>query len=863
MIKSTLAIKIQIIVGLISSVALFILLGSHSVGAISKQYFDNNDVSGSANIAGVVGKTPYVTEASLYVKAYFTSKTGNSITIEDYAFCPANTKYDDNGNSGSNGTNITKYTVAVPGKADNVKYGKKNTNCKQNLTIGVSFPAASQPNPYTGYYEATIDVDHITGGNVQNMFRISTNGVAVTHANKGTVKGSEVTVEQVDSSPTNINYAIRFGADCEVTAKKRAVISLFDLDNNGGSGAQLKGKVTVSLLANGSTRKIKVSDSASTSVSLSGSVNSAQPNGDGKRIYLHFNAYPGEKYVLRMNNVYHNNTIQYNTPFDGIFYQRDCQRWNVTPQTFVKLCSKTSWGVAGRTIKVPRGAGICFRQEAKNVSGGGAANTTGQRQRNWDASRVVANPGIFSVTGANLSINNLSINQTYATNSPSVTIPGSATTAPDGTKYCTRFRVNPGSRNGATGNGGAKVSTPACAEVQAAAASFDLTPSTSLDSVNYSYYPNINVTGTITPSGTPSGNHPWEIYAVRYTGAPSTYSLAGDSADSVCDKIPADDRVSGCESPIYSAVYPATSTNTVPYTSGGPDDAGTNICFFTRVQNADENMDGSWRYSDMSCAIAGVKPKVQVWGGDVKATGEIQTSLVDIQNRRFGSWGEYGVFSLGPNFAMGSGAGLNNSPDGRGQEFWSGLTFANRGLYGSYGGDLSTSDVNTAGVTAVGDLSLGDMSEILAPGQTRRTIVVNGTLTITSDLEYSNSASSIAKIPRVVLVADNIVIDESVTRIDPWLVSRSGSISTCAEKGFTSLSTPGLLDSDQCGKQLVFNGPVIAPRVFLYRTHDTVNGEPAEIFNLRASNILSSYTGSGTEDPVAITTSINEVSPRF
>lgn len=166
-------------------------------------------------------------------------------------------------------------------------------------------------------------------------------------------------------------------------------------------------------------------------------------------------------------------------------------------------------------------------------------------------------------------------------------------------------------------------------------------------------------------------------------------------------------------------------------------------------------------------------------------------------------------------------------------------------------------------MTAVGDLALGDISEILVPGQTRRTIVVNGTLTITSDLEYANLASSIARIPRVVLVADNIVIDESVTRIDPWLVSRSGSISTCSEKGFTSFASPGLLDSGQCGNQLVFNGPVIAPRVFLYRTHDTVNGEPAEIFNLRASNILSSYTGSGTEDPVAITTSINEVSPRF
>lgn len=916
------------------------LLATSSAYALSRQYYDNSDLNGqngSTEIAGVVGRTIYVTDASLFAKAYFNTRAGGVITISDYAFCPANTRYDDNGNSGANGENITEYTIRTQGNAPITRYGKKNTDCRNDLTFNVSFPVGSSPDADSGYYEAVIDVAHSNGSNVQNMFRMSTDGVAISHAHSPGSKGSEVTVEQVNASPANITYTLPFGADCSVTTKnKPSKITLFDLDNNGGSGAQLNGKVTVELRVNGSgVRKI------TTNSNMTGLQSSMQPNGDNRTLNIWFHANPGEKYQLLLKNAYHNNTIQYNLPFDGIFFQRDCQKWEVEANAFIKKSNQSSWR---RVINVRPGNTVNFKEVAENVSAS-QANTNGLVEKNWRVKDIPntqleprwpgsERPQAALPDGYNevrtINIDNLNPGEKQDNYVPSsFTIPENVPytgieyytetetrtrtevdpdtgeeveveyqvsvqrsrevtkywNPPEGTQYCVRYTIDPAKKNGANGRFG-RSQSEVCAIVGNSPDDFNLTPTVFINPRVYSYYPNINVTGQIaaTPSNSSvSGSHAWEMYAVRYGSRPESLIMKTDTGPNVnpCRRIPAGDVRGDCE--LFSSnTLPPSYTNTVAYRNGGPDELGSALCFFIRVQSPDESMDGRWRLSDMDCAISGVSPRIQVWGGDAKVAGDIETVTKTIEGKQIGSWGEYGVFSNGTNYNMGSGAGLRDAPTSRSVQDWNAMTFANNSssTYGRFAGNLALPTINNEGTRVTGDITINDVDNIIdidgrdsIVGNDIRGIVnITGTLRITNDLRYPAVAATIRNIPRVILIANDIVIESDVTEIDPWIVSRN-TISTCGDDletpeldgvpGIQPFNSLGLLSSAKCSTQLKFNGPVIAPKIYMYRTFDRADGSAAEVFNLRASNFLSSFVGTGIDEPIASTDSIQETAPRF
>jgi hypothetical protein len=398
---------------------------------------------------------------------------------------------------------------------------------------------------------------------------------------------------------------------------------------------------------------------------------------------------------------------------------------------------------------------------------------------------------------------------------------------------------------------------------------YDLNPSLQLTgSLLYNYYPNLTVKGAIAKhgAGVVPESHPWEVYAVRYSTKPATTDLTNsDVPGGACAQTPTANRVGGC-SLVISDTYPAKDTDTQPYSSGGPDQPGTRLCFFTRVNNpTDSNTDNSdWRYSNMSCAIAGIKPKVQVRGNDVKIGSAIDTSLSDVQSKTYGSFGEYGVFSNGLNSKMASGSGLLGG-DNATQSSWVNLTFANVPTYGSFGG-VAPLSYNPGAGTA---LPLNTLATTTYHTGDKKVLQYSGTLYINGNQTYDNTYSNITQIPNIKIVADNIIIAPGVTRIDPWIVARSaagtyGNISTCSTIAlFKPMGTANLLDSTKCGNQLVFNGPVIANKLYAYRTHDSATGDPAEIFNLNASNWLSAFTGSAASRPVARTDIVTELPPRF
>ncbi len=358
------------------------------------------------------------------------------------------------------------------------------------------------------------------------------------------------------------------------------------------------------------------------------------------------------------------------------------------------------------------------------------------------------------------------------------------------------------------------------------------------------------------------------------------------SADATC-------RNAGKGSGVFNLGSP--SQNLKPSVSAwdiGDVPVGTRICFALSIQPR-SNSDTQWGHSKPLCTVVGKKPKVQIWGGDLNVRGKIETSTsvkdVSGSQQTFGSWVEYGVFSVGSNSRFASGSGLNGQTDNS-QLAWSKLTFANKDNTGADSFGQYTTGPGFPGVPNVasffnafsnkqpaggGDISgLGYVNGTPVVVRTGGNMTITnsnippthsviiystGTVTIDGDINYANGPfSNIRDIPQVVIIAQNILIKDTVAHIDAWLVSND-TIDTC-------YNLAGNPTSNKCNILLEVNGPVITKRLFLRRTagSDTgpQSGEPAERFNLRPDAFLwASLQARGSNK--AQTVYSTELPPRF
>lgn len=329
--------------------------------------------------------------------------------------------------------------------------------------------------------------------------------------------------------------------------------------------------------------------------------------------------------------------------------------------------------------------------------------------------------------------------------------------------------------------------------------------------------------------------------------------------------------------------------------------AGSRICFALSVTGYDaghQPNSGWWRHGVPTCIVVGKKPKVQVWGGDVAARGSINVSQTQKTNGVFGSWVEYGAFSVGANSRFASGAGLNPTPapqTSNAASDWSKLTFANTPPpeYGHYSGSASDfralpniaqyfsamaakgtffkdkpgAPENTfATGSAVQVMTAGDLtlSSDKIPKGRSAVIVASGTVTITGDITYDDTQplSSPRDLPQLVIIANKININQNVANVDAWLVTsdtKAGVIDTCGD-----VNAP--LSDKVCDTKLTIHGPVVAGELHLKRTGGSGtgadSGEPAELINLRPDAFLWAQlvaSGAGKAETVNTT----ELPPRF
>lgn len=161
------------------------------------------------------------------------------------------------------------------------------------------------------------------------------------------------------------------------------------------------------------------------------------------------------------------------------------------------------------------------------------------------------------------------------------------------------------------------------------------------------------------------------------------------------------------------------------------------------------------------------------------------------------------------------------------------------------------------------------------------------------DYGLNRKTNSAAKLPQVLIFADNISIAENVTRVDAWLIAQDGEINTCAEHTPNSVVAKDARQrfaDGNCDKTLMINGPIYAYDLVLPRTAGATHGyspsnpsdvlyrqfgavgntndanlgseTPAEIFNLRADVYLWAYNQAQRYSE-AVVTYKRELAPRY
>jgi len=341
---------------------------------------------------------------------------------------------------------------------------------------------------------------------------------------------------------------------------------------------------------------------------------------------------------------------------------------------------------------------------------------------------------------------------------------------------------------------------------------------------------------------------------------------------------------------------------------------GSRVCYALSVRPyTNTNALNQWYHSAPSCVVVSKKPKVQVLGSDLivgrgtattpAAVSNVSTSTSASGNSglRYGSWSEYAIIPSGTVTGMASGAMYVGGTAAGDLCSLSVLTISNNNgtgcqvaQIGRYvttstapniagrfkatsnigGASVDLKDLASANTYSVGGTTLNVSSSqpIASDGAGKgKWVVINdpdATVTITSNITYTPGAlAKIGDIPQVIIIARNIIIADSVTNVDAWLIASgtgsNGYINTCSS---IAAGTPSTLTSNKCNQKLTINGPVQANKLFMYRTAGSGVGvdigKPAEVFNLRGEAYLWATAHGSSSDRIT-TVSTKELPPRF
>jgi hypothetical protein len=408
-----------------------------------------------------------------------------------------------------------------------------------------------------------------------------------------------------------------------------------------------------------------------------------------------------------------------------------------------------------------------------------------------------------------------------------------------------------------------------------------------------------NVANTVAKSagGTDSAATDWRLTQLDF--APNkTLSVAEiaarDGAGDPCAAFTNNGRT-GCKESQRNAaaIFRNATTAFNPgyvYTADENIAAGTKVCFVASVSRPTQAAAPIWRHSAMVCMVVAKKPKVQVWGGDVKVRGKIDTStsVSGTPQKKYGSWVEYGAFAVGTITGFGSGSAYNDGTTATTVAQVNQLTFANvdtAGNSGGYGnftlspisptliGQFTAAATNGPLQSDLGGLASGTYKGTNvtlnastvgqdATGKGKSIVIVaSGTVTIQGDINYGmpgGAFTDINQLPQVVIIANRINIANSVGQVNAWLLTTGdGFINTCSDRAVTAA-----LNATVCNNKLTVNGPVATQHLYLRRTAGSNPNDSAEQFNLRPDAYIWAQR-QASENSKAQTVYSTELPPRF
>ena len=341
------------------------------------------------------------------------------------------------------------------------------------------------------------------------------------------------------------------------------------------------------------------------------------------------------------------------------------------------------------------------------------------------------------------------------------------------------------------------------------------------------------------------------------------------------------------------AILSVNSGSNLPSRVDIPSDVpdGMKLCYVLSVNShrpVYPEWNSRWRNSKVVCLESVIKkPRVKIFGDDVRVGGEINTSLTDSSTKTYGSWGEYASYSRNKTEGFATASGLSGGMAiGRAnaQMNWSKLTFANTSIPYGWFYDNAPDDAadnlretfrkyveghSTSGnVTIIKSSSDITINPSTLPGEITKgktyIIYSDGKVTIDRNIKYTPAnLRSVDEIPQVVIVAKKIVINENVDQVDAWLIADGDGIVTCP------VDSSGKLTLKYCKKQLVVNGPVATTKLYLNRTYSGPNkysydsDEAAEIFNNNGASYLWMNNFFRTSDEGIATTFRVELPPRL
>ncbi len=371
-----------------------------------------------------------------------------------------------------------------------------------------------------------------------------------------------------------------------------------------------------------------------------------------------------------------------------------------------------------------------------------------------------------------------------------------------------------------------------------------------------------------------------------------------------------------------SRIFPGDSSTGVGSETATANYApGTRICRVLVVEPRSSGSSGS-RDSVPTCVTVAKAPQVHFWGDDVTVGNNSVAALLNnkatVETTRqamlnggaglvtYGSWAEYGIFApaLVKSTSGGAVSGSGGYTGGAITDTAANnLTFANVGGYGQWSPPWVTRSVEQFASQFPEDAPRSDTSLSLdsvniSPGEIKRVpmthggniklsgsysgkgaaiLITNQTVVIDGDIIVNeNTINSIGTAPQLIIIANNIIVNSNVTRIDAWLVARpsditeaidgpNGKVSTCDSIMSPPLTYSKGLKFGVCDRPLQINGSLIAKEVQFRRTYGaeqtTGLATPAEVINLRADAYMWAHkAGSGMSIDTDFTI---ELPPRY